>query len=260
MDHKVFVDKGEEFNIVDQKDGDVLVWKYTIADGLTEEDTLTLEAIEDEYKATGTAPDADCYLLVKRNKKINIIRVGKPDPLVIAYTGDTDKTYPYQQNDMDGAELSSGDMTEIGEGFYYAEPDPVENSYFILNEKYTHTFVTPFPDGSVNGTIRLQNATQQYISLPVKDKQVAEYFVDGVCDILGKAEDEVFQLLKSLPSTEDSSGTFKVYKPGTTKRSSSGNFYLYTEDSDSIGEYRSFLCITKDFGQDYVDFKWDSED
>jgi len=257
---KEYVDTGGSFDVVENNDGDVKVWKFTEADGVSEEDTLTLEANEDEYKATGTAPDEDCYLLVKRDKLINMIRVGEPGPLLIAYTGETGESHTYVQHDMDGTDVADGDMTELVEGFYYAPSESDTTTYYTLDDKVSAILKFPYGDESISGTVRIQSLEQQYISLPVKDKTIAEYFVDAVCDTLDADEDEVFQLLKSLPSTEDASGTFKVYKPGTTNRSSSNNFKTSSEDSDGIIEYRSFLCITKDFGQDYVDFSWNSKD
>lgn len=261
MDHKVWVEKDSNYSIVTKDSTEILVWEYSDIDGLLTMSSLTPTSNGSEYKSSGTSINKDGYMLLKQDTWIHMLRVGKPDPLVIGYTGTEGESHTFVQYDMDGVELGNGNMFELVAGFYAIDPISDVTSYFILDGETTVSLVLPYPeDGSLTGVIRLQSAEQQYISLPVSDKTIAEYFVDGVCTTLGMAEADVFQVLKSLPSTESASGTFKVYKPGTTNRASTNNFLTSGEDSDGVKEYRSFLCITKDFGSAYVDFPWNSTD
>lgn len=263
MDHKSVVDKNETIYIAAETDDTVKAWKFTEADGIESLDDIELSDNGADYKGEATAPDADCYMLLKRSDGTNwiqIVRVGKPDPLVIGYTGVEGESHTYVQYNMDGDELSNGDMTEIVEGFYYAKPDPEETCYFQLDGgSVTITMTLPFPDDNKSkGKIVLQPNRYQMVAIPVKGVKVKEYFLDKIEDIIGDDANTVIDVVKAYPSSDVSDNKYMVFKPNLTNPDSSTNFELIQTDGDYT-EITSFYVVTKDFTDDIV-VPWDASD
>jgi len=134
---------GSSFKIIDTSTTDVEVWTFTLNDGLTAKDSVTPDTIVDFTSATISTPVSDCFMFVRQDKGIGITRVGDPDVLVIVYTGIINQTIPYDQYGMDGGSLDSGNMTEIGEGFYYVTPAKLDESFFVING-VIKTLVVPY--------------------------------------------------------------------------------------------------------------------
>ena len=146
MRHTDFKDKNSSFNIIETCSDDTKVFKFTLADGLSELDTIEATEIGDFYSFSIDTPDEDCFLFTKQGLNIGIFRVGKPDVLVIVCSNE-DETISYKQLDMDGAKLDEGDMEEIGEGFYYIEPSTLNKSFFTIEDMIIPLVVPYRKDG-----------------------------------------------------------------------------------------------------------------
>ena len=258
MRHTDFIAKNSSFKIIDTCSDDTNVYKFTLADGLTELDSVSAIDIDNGFFTFEIqTPDEDCFIFTKQGNNIGINRVGNPDILVIVCF-DEDETIPYKQYDMDGAELDSGDMNEIGAGFYYIEPAKLQKSFFNIANGLIVTLKVPYNAGAKKGTISLESNRFEMISIPVKGKTVEEYFLAKVEEVTGKSASESIEFVKAYPSNSVSSGKYLIFIPDVTKSQSASNFKL-VEDDNGEDATVPFLVKTKEF-EDNIVIEWNTDD
>jgi len=258
MRHTDFKDKNSSFNIIETCSDDTKVFKFTLADGLAELDTIEADEIGDFYSFSIDTPDEDCFLFTKQGLNIGIFRVGKPDVLVIVCS-DEDETISYKQLDMDGAKLDEGDMEEIGEGFYYIEPSTLDKSFFTIEDMII-PLVVPYTINCISskGTIRLESDRFELISMPVKGVKVIDYFLAKIEDATGASASDSIELVKAYPSNDVSSKKWLVCIPNVTKDTSINNFKLIEEDNGKEAHV-PFLVRTKVLDEP-ITIEWDAMD
>ena len=258
MRHTDFIAKNSSFKIIDTCSDDTNVYKFTLADGLTELDSVSAIDIDNGFFTFEIqTPDEDCFIFTKQGNNIGINRVGNPDILVIVCF-DEDETISYKQYDMDGAELDSGDMNEIGAGFYYIEPAKLQKSFFNIANGLIVTLKVPYNAGAKKGTISLESNRFEMISIPVKGKTVEEYFLAKVEEVTGKSASESIEFVKAYPSNSVSSGKYLIFIPDVTKSQSASNFKL-VEDDNGEDATVPFLVKTKKF-EDNIVIEWNTDD
>jgi len=257
MRHTGFRKKDSSFKLIGTTDAVVKVWTFTLDDGLVEQDDVTPDAIGDYYSAEISTPDSDCFVFVVQDGDCGITRVGDPEVLVVSYSGKTGETYKYKQFDMDGGELDSGDMTEIGEGFYYIEPSSLDESYFDI-EGIIKTLVVPYNIVACSDNVELADEIfnnvgfnmfgflgdrNSYFDLDngkwVKDDDVeakASDLAKAVCskyDLVWDDEDDdkwIGKYIKYFRSYEENAGRIRYYKPYKTPDGNAANFSLMQTD------------------------------
>jgi len=112
--------------------------------------------------------------------------------------------------------------------------------------------------GSGAGKILIQPNRWQMIAVPV-NKKVKEYFCDRLESIAGKPIEDLVEVAKAFPSADVSHGMYLIYKPGLTNPANDGNFRMMATDG-TVTEIVPFLLSTYDFGDDPIEFTWDSAD
>ena len=262
MRHTDFRDKNSTFNIISDSKSITKVFKFTIDEDLELLNTLEATEIANYYTTAVSTPNEDCFLLLKSEKGCSIIRVGNPDILVVAYAENVNLTLPYKQlSSNDGAKLDEGNLTEIGEGFYYIKPASYIKSFFDLGNGILKTLVVPYKINATatnKGTIRLESDRFELIAMPIKNKKVSEYFMQKIEEVTGKSADESIELVKAYPSNSVSSGKWMVFVPNVTKETNINNFKL-VEDDNGTDAIVPFLVKTKVLDESIV-IDWDSAD
>ena len=260
MRHTDFRDKNSAFNIISDSKSITKVFKFMLGSDLELLHTLEATEIANYYTTAVSTPNEDCFLLLKSEKGCSIIRVGNPDILVVAYAEDVNLTLPYKQlSSADGAKLDEGNLTEIGEGFYYVKPASYIKSFFDLGNGILKTLVVPYKINATatnRGTVRLESNRFELIAIPIKNATVAEYFLAKVEEVTGKSASESIELVKAYPSNSISSGKWLVYIPNVTKDTSINNFKLI-EDDNGADAYVPFLVKTKVLDEPIV-IEWES--
>jgi len=134
-----------------------------------------------------------------------------------------------------------------------------DNGEDTKQEEFDITFANCSLDGiSGTGKVLIQPNRWQMVAVPV-NKKVKDYFCDRLGNIANQAPEDLIELVKSFPSSDESHGKYLIYVPGLTNPDSSGNFNLMTPDNN-IKEINAFLLKTKDFGTDPIEYTWDVSD
>jgi len=137
----------------------------------------------------------------------------------------------------------------------------------------TQTELATFTSSSTcdgNGLIKLNtvtgNSRWQLISIPVRGKNVKEYFIDWV-DAKIKTYDNtksVTDVIERVSSYPGDLGKFLSFIPGVTPSASEGNFSLVRNDGVNINEITGFWVKILDYktitGGDDLIFPWDMID
>ena len=264
MRHNLFKAKDTSFKVITTTDTAIAVWTFTTADGLTEQDSVTPSAINDDYyKAVISTASTDCFMLMKHDGECGIMRVGDPEVLTIGYTGETGETHTHVQYDMDGEELGNGDMIEIGEGFYYAEPASLESSFVVLMGTLVKNLEVPYMVVEVEGSGGIEGDKQflntgyntfgaladkhSYFDLEQgkwiqDDDRIAKAsdLAMAVCHKYGLVWDDedddqwIGNYVKYVRSYDENDGAkkFRLYKPSKTPLTNDANFDLHVTDED----------------------------
>jgi len=257
--HTNFRATDSSFKVIGLDDSTIQVWTFTLTDGLIAQDDVTPSAIGDYYSGTVATSGTDCFMLTLQGGVSGILRIGDPEVLVIGFTGETGQDNTYKQLDLDGAELSSGSMTEIGEGFYYAEPSSLDPSYFDINGGLIKTLVVPYmvvesdsgggitADGIFNNTgfnqFGFLGERHSYFDLD-QGKWINDDGVDAKAADLAKAvcvkyslvwddkDDEqwIGNYIKYIRSYTENDGKVRYYKPYKTPDGNDANFTLMQTD------------------------------
>jgi len=185
--------------------------------------------------------------------------------LTIAYIGTTGETIPYIQYDMSGDEMESGDMTEIGEGFYYVDPESLDDSFFVLDDSLVKNLHVPYlvtgsGDGDGGGDIDTvdQNFVNtgfnmlgflgnrhSYFDLDqgkwIEDDDVEARAADlakAVCykyDLVWDDKDDdlwIGNYMKYIRTYQENDGKVRYYKVAKTPEDNVANFNLMQTDED----------------------------
>jgi len=263
MRHNWFKAKDDSYKVITTTDNPISVWTFTTEDGLVEQDSVTPSAINDDYyKATISTTGTDCFMLMKHDGACGILRIGNPEVLTIGYTGETDEVHNYVQYDMDGEELGSGDMVEIGEGFYYAEPESLESSFVVLMGYLIKNLEVPYliveTDGGVKSVLAQQNFINEgfntlgflgerhsFFDLEqgkwINDDDVEAKAADmakAVCHKYGLVWDDedddqwIGNYVKYLRTYQENDGKIRYYKVAKTPEDNVANFSLMQTDEN----------------------------
>ena len=261
MRHTNFKPKDTSFKVIDTTSANVHSWKFTLADGLTVLNTYIPNAIGDYFSAEIITPDEDCWLLLEQNGNCSMIRVGDPEVLTVGFTGEEGGIHEYAQYDMDGTELANGYMTEIGNGFYYAEPVTLAASFFDLGGEikplsvpYRVVDCTNTGGGEAVGSPAIFNNTgfnmfgflgerysyfDQGLGKWVNDENVeakASDLAKAVCHKYGLVWDDtadtqwVGNYIKYIRSYTENDGKIRYYKPFKTPDTDEANFSMMQDD------------------------------
>lgn len=262
MRHSNFQNKDSSFKIINNSDSIIEIWTFTLIDGLTALDSITPSAVGNYYKATISTPNVDCFMLMRIGGLAEIVRVGDPEALMVAYTGEIDQVKTYKQYDYDAAELDNASMVEIGEGFYYIEPAVLDRSFFDI-EGSIITLTLPYKvinceegAGSGSGPAADENFVNvgfnmfgflgerhSYFDLG-QGKWINDDAVDAKASDLAKAvchkyslvwDDEahtdwIGNYIKYIRSYEENAGRVRYYKPYKTPDDNAANFSLMQND------------------------------
>ncbi len=263
MRHNWFKAKDTSFKIIDKSDSDIEVMKFTLIDGLTVLDSVTPTAKGDFFIAEIATPNENCWIFTIQNGACGMVRVGSPEILTIGYTGIEAQTHTHSQYDMDGTEVGTGDMTEIGKGFYYCEPFTLSASFVVLLDEIIKPLVVPYggvKDGSggSSGIIKIESDRFEMVSIPVRGQTVHSYFIAKIEEATGKPASESIELVKAYPSNSLSKDKYIGFVPGVTNPAGSYNFKLVEDDAgdDAIVP---FLVRTKVLDAP-IEISWTTED
>ena len=260
MRHTNLKPKGANLTLVNSLNEDIVAYKF-VDEALTELDAPTVTEIEGYFKAELTAPNEDCYVIVKWGIHCEFISIGNPPLYVMLYS---EAPISYKQIDYDGTELDSGDATNIDGNFYYINPSTIDPSFFILNDKHIITLVVPSTTcTSSSGKIHLQENAWQLIAINVEGKKVNEYLLDKLAEI---TDTDIENIVGRVSAYYGDQNKFTSFIPAVTDPESSKNFNLvYTDTSNDmeIKEITAFWIKMLDYKTYYNDeliFEWDSAD
>ena len=220
--------------------------------------SVNISQIGDFYKLEILTPDFDCFLFIVWNGNAEIVRVGNPSILAICYLKNLNLTTPYKHIDTNGNLLKSGVLTEIGQGFYYINPNSLDNkSFFYIDNKHLITLKLPYPNLDIvgDGSIKLNPNVWQLIAIPVQNEKVYEYFVKQLEDKTGESEENILEVCNCYFGQEDK---FRSYVPAVTNRLSSNNFPLSITDgihSEITAFWVKMRDYTTFYNQDLI-FEW----
>jgi len=261
MRHTNFRSTDSSFKVISKDATDISVWTFTLTDGLVAQSSITPTSTGDYYSGTVSTPTTDCFMLTLQGGVSGILRVGNPEVLVIGYTGEVEQTNTYRQLGLDGAELDSGNMSEIGEGFYYIEPVSLDTSYFDINDGYIKTLVVPYnimdvtsststgvtSDGYFGNTgfnmFGFLGERYSYFDLAqgkwINDDEVeakASDLAKAVCNNYGLVWDDttdakwIGNYIKYIRTYTENDGYIRYYKPYKTPDTNDANFTLMQDD------------------------------
>ena len=154
MNHSQIRSLGENVKIFSRKDPkdqvDFKVWKF---DGVSLETININPSIIDlgefYYSVEMTMPTENCYLAILFCGQPTVLRVGVPQTQFIL------NTFPglpidYKHYHEDGVLISSGQLTELSNGFYYYTPVEEDLGYI---EVFGEPFVLSLPYSNGNVTV-----------------------------------------------------------------------------------------------------------
>lgn len=131
MRHTNFIQKNTSFNVINNIDTNVVIYKFTLTGGLSTITPPTPSQNGQYYYLSIDAPNEDCFIFVKWGVVNEILRIGDPDILLIGLATEGN-TYNYIHTGFDGTEIESNTMTEIGNGYFYVEPTSLIKSFFDI--------------------------------------------------------------------------------------------------------------------------------
>jgi len=96
----------------------------------------------DVYKTDITLPDEDCLLCILFKEQPIFIRVGEPTVRFLYYSGLAAETIAYSQFLSNGLQVGTGNLSELGFGFYQFTPSDLSLSIIEVND---HPFIVKVP-------------------------------------------------------------------------------------------------------------------
>jgi hypothetical protein len=212
------------------------------------------------YRTDITTPDEDCILCVLFKEEPIFIRVGEPTVKFMYFAKDENLELSFTQYSTSGDLLSTGELSELSNGFYFYEPSDlslsileVNNHPFLIKMPY---LVVCLPPTNTNGHIAdgyfadtgynffgFLGETNSYFDLGSGN------WVDDVDSVakasdLGKAVASKYSLewadntdpswignyIKYIRTYNEETKRFMVYTPSVTPESNVNNFSLTTID------------------------------
>ncbi len=198
---------------------------------------------ENLYRTDITLPDEDCILCVVFKDEPIVIIVGDPKKRFIYYRIYEGQDIPFKHFFHDGSIVDSGNLDELGAGFYMhellvAEPAIIEVDEVPYPVKYPYAPAV----GLIKGTIKLQNNVWQLLAMPLEDTTVKESFVDKISAKYGVPGEDLIEICTAYFGDEN---RFRSYIPSVTNPATANNFPLVYNDFGSI-EITGFWVKTKD--------------
>lgn len=203
-------------------------------------------------------PDEDCTLFILFKGQPIVIIVGSPEKFFIYYRIETGQSVLYEHIYDNGDNISQGLLAELSNGFYALKINDYPDSIVIVDDK-PYPVRLPYENivYDMSGTIKIQNNVWQLISIPVSGEKVKEYFVDRLASKYSVAPEDMIEICTAYFGDEN---RFRSYIPGVTNPSTSNNFPLVYDDSNS-SEISGFWVKIKDLtglvsNVDNVIFDW----
>ena len=228
---------------------------YAFTD-ISEDSPNIVQMSNNHKKYEFTAPNEDCQLCSIFNGYPVMLTIGSPEVRFLHYEGKTGATVPFKRIDDTGAEIESGNLTELGEGFYYHVPSDLGLSIYIVHGK-SQILKVPYivgPD-SLSGKILLQKDKWQLLAVPI-DGKIYEDFVKKIEDKYNVVGSDIFEAFNAYPATATQNSETLNFIPGVTNINTKHNFALKMTDSDGADEILGFWCKTKNYSGDTLVYDW----
>lgn len=258
---------GEElfvYRITEDDNGDAVIYDITESDP-----TITSIADGAFEQYTLTAPNEDCYLVVKLNGLPQFFRVGSPTTRLFVYAVDTGLSLPFKLYDFEGTTVVDSTLTEIGYGFYAHKLANTGEYIFdvegIAPQAVHSNYVLDVSATKMSGKVRLEPDRWMLLSLPIDGYKISD-FVSAVESKYGLEGSDLFRVFSAYPSIGNAQkGEMLDFIPGVTPTGSKYNFKLMYNDNGSY-EITGFWVKTKPFdlsGSNYPDdevinYEWES--
>lgn len=199
---------------------------------------------------TITAPNEDCYLVIKFNGYVKFLRIGNPTIRLLLQSSSNDDI-PYTLYNFNGAEADSGIMSKLGvSNIHYISPGDTGDYIFTSSISKPYPVHIPYvvteTTGSLSGQIVFQKNKWMLLAVPMSDSKVSD-LVAGVESQYGVSGSDIFERFSAYPATNTQIDEFLDFQPGVTPIGVKHNFNLiYTDDGD-VSEITGFWCKTKNY-------------
>ena len=203
------------------------------------------------------APDEDCQICAVFNGYPVMFQVGQPEVRFMHYEGKTGETIPFQRIDEDGNDIDAGNLTELGNGFYYHVPTDLGLSIYRVHGK-SHIMKVPYLGSSadsLSGSILLQKDKWMLCAVPT-DGKIYENFVQYIENKYTVSGADIFEVFNAYPATDSQSAEFLSFVPGVTSPLTKHNFPLKMVDSSSNDEIIGFWIKTKNYAGSELVYDW----
>jgi len=219
--------------------------------------------ISENFTATSFhTPDEDCIVCSLYRGQPVCFNVGLPDRKFIYYAVNEGVDVSYVHMSGNGTEISSGIMSEAGNGFYYIPIETDNDFSFVIANGVPFLIKTSLSEVTVvetSGTIKIQNNVWQLIAIPRSESKVKEYFCDRLADKYNANASDMIEVCSAFFGSENK---FRSYIPGVTKATTSNNFPLIYSD-DNSEEVTGFWVKTKELSGivddiDNITLSWES--
>lgn len=204
-----------------------------------------MEIGENLFVTSMTTPDFNGYIMGVYRGQPFCVLVGEESKKRFIYYGiDEQQSIPYDVMDGYGNLTRSGNLSEIGLGFYM-DPDLPNKGTSVYDVNGAIFWMNPeisTEASATSGEIKIQNNVWQLIAIPRNGSNVKEYFVDRLATKYGL---DSSLMIESCNAFFGSENKFRTYIPGVTNSGSSNNFPLVSHD-DGADEITGFWVKTKD--------------
>jgi len=218
----------------------------------------TISNIGNGHKKTNvTTPDEDCIIMGKFNEYPVIFNVGQPVVKFIHYNGETGLTIPIERMKDDGTIVETGNLTELGNGFYYHVPSDLGLSIYMIDGE-SHLMQVPYLGSaadSLSGSILLQKDTWMLCAVPI-DGKIYEDFIQKIETKYSVAGKDIFEVFNAYPATDTQSAEFLSFTPAVTSPLTKHNFPLKMVDSTNNDEVIGFWIKTKNYAGSELVYDW----
>jgi hypothetical protein len=206
------------------------IFIYVLGGELVSYTNFTRTRLNDYTRFNINTPDIDGYMFVKSGLNVEFIKIGDPLPQLFIY--DTRYGGTFNQYDMDGNEISNGNLISLGNNFYTVGLLTMVKSFYdvpgkVLAVLNPENYVSEAD--VVNGTIRIQRDAWQFIAIP-KEGKVKDIFIDKFAE---QAGEDITELIVSASSYRVDKGKYLTYLPGFTLENGEHNFDLTFQDMES---------------------------
>jgi len=252
------------YTVTEDTDGNAVMTEITESDP----NIITLaDGIFTQY--TFTAPNEDCYAIVVLNGLSQFFRVGSPTTRIFVYGNDVGEIIDYTLYDFDGNQVSSGQLDDIGNGYYAHKLSETGDFIFAIDdlapEAIHSNYVLDVSSTKMNGKVRLEPDRWMMLSLPIDGAKISD-FVTAIENKYGMDGSDLFRVFSAFPSVADEQkGEMLDFIPGVTPVGSKYNFNLMYNDNGDY-EITGFWVKTKPFDlsssnypdDEVINYEWSS--